>query len=259
MRREFPQQTRGFVIDVAEYAESDKLVTLYSRNHGRITAIAKGALKSKRRFVNKLEPYTFLLLFYQPPRSGSGLYLIKKAELLDAHLAIRLEYRRYVAATHFGELVLRFTREHDPDPALYTLIHWTLHALSTTAFPFKISVFSYIKLLTLLGYQPELTVCGQCRQVVHAERTYTLHPGSGSLLCPICHSRSSQTPLPQLSVQTVRVLARAQSTPLDRLQRLHLSARNISEALEALHIYAVALLQQDIHSWRTLRSLNTGG
>jgi DNA repair protein RecO (recombination protein O) len=253
MHRDFPLCTCGFIVEVAGFGESDKLVTFYGHDLGRIRAIAKGALKSKRRFVNKLEPYTFLRIFYQPPRGDAGLYLIKEAELLDAHLAIRGAYPRYIAATHFGELLLRFTRERDPDPDLYSLIHWTLGALSTKASPLKISVFSFLNLLAVLGYQPDLTICGQCRQAVHPDRNYILLPGNGSLLCNRC--RSGKTPFPRLSIQSVRALAKAQSTRLDRLHRLHLSTQNISEALDALHTYALHLLQQDIHSWQMLRSL----
>jgi DNA repair protein RecO (recombination protein O) len=249
-----PRQSCGFVIDVVGYGESDKIVTLYCPDLGRVTAIAKGAMNSRRRFVNKLEPHTLLRFFYHPPRGANSLFLLKEAELLDAHLAIREHYHRYVAACHFSELLLRFTRERDPDPTLYTLIHWTLRALSTEPFPLKITVFSFLNLLTVLGYQPELTHCGQCRQAVNARHRYILLPGHGSLLCSECHI-SRQHPFPQLSVQTVRVLARTQSTRLDRLQRLHLSTQNVGEALEALHTYAVHLLQQDIHSWQTLRPL----
>ena len=86
MARDRAQTTRGYVLHIAGYGEADKLVTLYSNDLGRFTAIAKGALKSKQRFVNKLEPYSLLSLFYLPPRTSSGLYFLEEAELLAANL-----------------------------------------------------------------------------------------------------------------------------------------------------------------------------
>lgn len=256
MCRDFPQSTCGFVMHVAVYGETDKLVTLYSQTLGRMTAIAKGALKSRQRFVNKLELYSHLRVFCQPPRNGSGLHLLKEAELLDAHLTLRQDYRRYIAAAHFGELLLRFTREHDPDPDLYALIAWTLHALCDNGQPLKIMVFALLHLLGLLGYRPELTRCCQCRSAVHAGQTYLLLPGSGALLCERCYPGS--TPFPRLSVQTLRALAGAQSTRLERLKQRQLTQHNIYEALNALHTYALHLLQQDIHSRRLLWLLQPG-
>lgn len=253
MARDFPQTTCGYVLNINGYGEADKLVTLYSQDLGRFTAIAKGALKSKQRFVNKLEPYSQLRLFYQPPRTTSGLFFLQEAELLHAHLPLREDHRRYIAACHFAELILHFTRELDPDPELYLLLSWTLTNLSSAHYPPQISVFALVHLLDILGYRPDLHACGQCHQPVHTPRSYLLLPGNGTLLCNTCHPRSSS--FPRLSVQTLRTLAGAQSTPLDRLTRLHLSARGITGALDALHTYVVHLLQQDIHSWQLLRTL----
>lgn len=253
MGRDFPQTTCGIVLNIAGYGEADKLVTLYSPDIGRLTAIAKGALKSKQRFVNKLEPYSQLRLFYHPPRTTSGLYFLQEAELIEPHLPIREDYRRYIAASHFGEVVLRFTREQDPDPDLYDLLSWTLNTLSTCQAPLQTTVFALLHLLGILGYRPDLTACCRCHQPVSAHHSYLLLPGNGSLLCSNCHPRNS--PFPRLSVQTLRTLAGAQSTSLDRLTRRHLPGSGINEALEALHTYFLHLLQQDLHSWQLLRTL----
>ncbi len=250
MHRDGPLTTCGFVLRLTPHGEADKLVTLYSRDLGRMTAIAKGAFKSKQRFVNKLELYSRLRVFCHPPRNDSGLYLLKEADLLDAHLALRHEYRRYIAAAHFAEVLLRFTREHDPDPALYTLTGWTLDALSQNPQPLKIIVFALLHLLSVTGYRPELTCCGRCHRAVCADHAYVLLPGNGALLCDGC--LPGPTGFPRLSIQTLRALAGAQSTTLDRLKRLHLTKQNIREALEALHTSITHLLQQDIHSRQLL-------
>ncbi len=62
------QSTCAIVLKVAEHGEADKLVTCYSRELGRMTGLAKGAKRSSRRFVNKLEEFSLLQLFYRPPR-----------------------------------------------------------------------------------------------------------------------------------------------------------------------------------------------
>jgi DNA repair protein RecO (recombination protein O) len=246
--------TCGFVLKVAEHGESDKLVTLYSPHLGRVPGIAKGALKSRRRFVNKLEAFSQLRIQYQPPRRTTGLYLISEAELLNAHLPLRFDYRRYVVALHFCELLLRFTRENDPDPRLYFLLQWTLAALCEAKSPHSVVVLAHLHLLGVTGYCPELDHCGGCGRPLTPECRYTFRPSTGSLLCTTCHPFPPESRR-QLSIQTLRLLLNAQTTPLERLGRIHLSRTNIIEALDVLYVYTLHLLQQDIHSWEMFRSL----
>ena len=252
MASDFPKATDGFVLAVSGYGETDKLVTLYTQERGRITFIAKGAYKSKQRFVNKLEPYTQLRLFYQTPRTSS-LFFLQEAELLQSHLPLRQDSRRYVVASHFIELILKFTLEQDPDPKLYKLLAWTLEQMSQAPMPLKISVFSQVHLLDILGYQPNLQTCGHCQQSVAPPHSYLLLPGNGTLLCNRCHPQASHAP--RLSVQTLRTLARVQTTPFERLPRLQLPPQGIYEALSGLHNYLLHLLQHDIHSWQLIRQL----
>lgn len=253
MPRDWPQAVRGFVIDTATFGEADKLVTLYCHELGRITAIAKGALKSKKRFVNKLEPYSHLALWLQPPRNGSSLFLLREAELLNAHIHIRRDYRRYVVASYFCELLLLLTGDQDPDTSLYTLLGWTLDGLNTLEQPLRIMPLATLHLLRVLGYQPELTRCSRCRQPIHPPRTYSFLAGNGGLLCDLCHPTASGAP--RLSLQTIHILATALSLRPERLRRLHVNERTLHEATAALHAYTLHLLQRDIHAYSAFRQL----
>ena len=243
--------TCGIVLRVVDYGEADKLVTLYCSDLGRVTGIAKGAKKSKRRFVNKLEECTLLRIFYRLPRGSSGLLLINEAELLAAHLSLRTDFRRYVAAMYLNELTLRFTRDNDPDQRLHTLLKWAFAALDRGRMPQQIITLFHLHLLETVGYRPELSHCMACRQAVRAQYSYIFLPGSGALLCSGC-SPGTNSHAHGLSIQTIRLLTSAQSYDLDRLHRLHFPAQALAEAMPALHRFSLHLLQQDIHSWRLL-------
>lgn len=249
------RSTCGVVLKVSEHGESDKLVTLYSNSLGRVTGIAKGAKKSKQRFVNKLEEFSHLRILYRPPHNLTGLFLISEAELLCAYLSLRKDFRRYVAAMYISELMLRFTQDNDPDPQLYALLQWAFSSLESDNTPQKVAVLYHLQLLAAAGYRPELNRCGNCLQPVGPGRTFIFLPGSGSLLCSSCclqqgphHSR--------LSVQALKFLASAQIANLERLNRLQLSGHTATEAMEALYYYTLHLLQQDIHSWQAMRGLS---
>jgi len=250
--------TCGIVLRISDHGESDKLVTLYSSDLGRMTGIAKGAKRSKRRFVNKLEEFSLLQLLYQAPRSGAGLFFIAEAELLCAHVSLRTDYRRYTTAIYLNELVVRFTRENDPDPLLFELLHWALASLDQNDDPAKIVALFHLRLLAAAGYRPELSACGFCQLPVAPGRTFRLVPGSGSLLCSSCHPTGGFQAT-QLSLRTIKFLMNAQSFALKQLNRLQLPRQTTTEAMLALHTYTLHLLQQDIHSWPAVRTLYANG
>lgn len=241
----------GFVLKVTDHAESDKLVTLYCRELGLIKGIAKGAKKSKRRFVNKLEVFSLLQFSYRVPQLPGGLIFIEEAEIVSAFISLRRIYRWYVAATYITELVLCFSRDHDADQALFALIHWAVHALECQQHPGKVTALFHLKLLTLTGYKPDLERCSNCRKIVSPGYSYTLLANRGALLCNFC----APTELGHqvgLSVQTLKTLANGQRYSLAQLQRLNLPERTIAETLQSLHQYTLQLLQHDIRSWKCL-------
>lgn len=248
--------TRGIVLKITAHGESDKLVTFFSNDLGRVTGIAKGAQRSRRRFVNKLEEFSWLHLFYRPPRGASGLVLISEADLLCAHLTIRTDYHRYVCAMFISELTLRFTRDNDPDPRLAILLRWAFASLDQGILPQKVAVLYQLKLLSIIGYRPELNRCGNCQQLVTASHSFIFLPGNGALLCNACRNRQNIPNKDRLSLQTLKCLAKAQVASIEQLNRLRLSPSTITEALESLYQYSFHLLQHDIHSWHVMRTLH---
>jgi DNA repair protein RecO (recombination protein O) len=251
------RSTCGIVLKISEHGESDKLVTFYSHDLGRVTGIAKGAKRSIKRFVNKLEEFSSLQIFYRPPRGLTGLLFISEAELLCAHLSIRKDFRRYICAMYISELMLRFTRDNDPDSRLYALLKWAFASLDFDDAPQKIAALYHLQLLDVAGYRPELDRCLNCQQPVGPDRTFIFLPANGSLLCSTCHLWHGGPDCNRMSVQTLKFLARAQVASLERLNRLQLSGTTAAEALESLYHYTFHLLQQDIHSWQAMRSLST--
>lgn len=245
-----PRSTSGIILRVADHGESDKLVTFCSPSLGRVTGIAKGAKRSKKRFVNKLELFSHLQIMYRPSRNGGLIFMIE-AELESAYLKIRSQYPCYTGAMYLSELVLRFTRENDPDPELFTLLSWALSSINNGTQPLTIALLFHLRMLTTVGYQPELHRCSNCSTPVAPGKRFSLQPAGGALLCNTCNHGTA--PSLQLSVQTLRFLAHGQQWDLQRLDRLKLPPAAIREALLALHRYSHHLLQQDIHSWKAIK------
>lgn len=246
-------RTRGLVLNVSDHGEADKIVTFFSPDLGKATGIAKGAKRSKQRFVNKLEEFSLLEIMYRPPRRGSLIFIVE-AELEKSFLTLRQHFDRYLMAMLIVELVLRFTREHDPDTEVYSLLAWAMYSLDKGEEPLKTGALFHLRLLGAAGYRPELDHCGFCGKTVQAGISYTLHPDSGSLVCDDCRSNTTGY-LVSLSVQTLKFLDYAQRLDLKNITRLRLPKKNAEEALTFLNRFTRHLLQHDITSWRQIRNL----
>ena len=70
-------ESGAIVLDTTDHGESDLIVTLFCQESGRVTAIAKGAKRSKKRFVNKLEFFTYLQVNYQQKNEQVLAFLVR--------------------------------------------------------------------------------------------------------------------------------------------------------------------------------------
>lgn len=250
-------ETDGVVLETRDHGESDLIVTLYCPDVGKITAIAKGARKSQKRFVNKLEMFTFLHL--QLRRSGNrSLVLLEEAELHAAFLNLRLDVVRYSIASVIRELMLLGTREGETDEQLYKMLLWTLDSLDRKDTPLKPLMFFLLRYLDYIGYRPEVDCCTQCGTSAPSAIQFRFNTFSGGLVCSSCTPTASASLIP-LSPATITLLGDAQDTPIKQLSGLQTQARAIHEGLNILHRYGRHILQREIHSWKMLRQMFAHG
>ncbi len=245
------KETAAVVLDCRDHGESDKIVTFFCEQAGRLSGIAKGAKRSKRRFVNKLELFSSLYLTYSLPRHGS-LAFIAAAELQSSFLNLRKNITLYNAATVIREFVLIGTSEKERDDRVFEILHWALQSLDKKRPPQTVVILFLIRFFEYIGYRPDLLHCHHCGQSVAAQQSAAFNYIAGCLVCEICSSHGFQTTVP-LSLGTIKLLANAQNQPLERLHRLHFSLQARNESLDMLHRYGRQLFQRDIHSWEALR------
>lgn len=245
------------VLQVREHGDADTIVTLFTLEQGKIAAIAKGAKRSKKRFVNKLEPFTLLDVHCTPGRTTTLLRL-DQADLLAPFPLLREKYEPFLAASLLCELTLHWTRDHDSDQALFRLLVWALTALAQDKPAGWTVICFHLRLLHILGYRPDLSGCLECGQLTATHGPYRFSLQRGGLVCSRCGGDASGQAAP-LSLQTTQLLRRVQELEPHKLERLHFPATAIAEALELLQRYDSHLLQRELHSWRFLRALPTLG
>ncbi|MBW6521212.1 MAG: DNA repair protein RecO [Desulfoarculaceae bacterium] len=246
---ESSKECAAIVLDCHDHGESDLIITFYCQGIGRMTGIAKGAKRSQKRFVNKLELFSTLSLRYTEAKK-SNLVFIAEAELLESFLGLRQSMPLYRAATVLRELTLVATRDLEGDNGLFSLLLWALQSLETGRPAMTVLVLFQLKFFEQIGYRPNLFSCLRCDQPFGAARDYGFDGRAGSIVCSRC--QGEQAAVLPLSRGTIKLLGSAQNQPLDRLHRLRLSRPGLHEALALMYHYGRHLLQREIYSLKSL-------
>src|SRR5512133_1993902 len=140
-------RTEVVVLRHSDWGEADRLLVLFSREGGKLRAVAKGARKMRSRKAGHLEPFTRVKLMMA---HGRDFWIVTQAETVDASLPIREDLVRTAYAAYIIELLDRFTYEEGENRPLYQLL---IDSLSRTALlpdPFPAIRYYEIRLLDVL-------------------------------------------------------------------------------------------------------------
>ena len=247
-------ETEAIVLDTIDHGESDLIITFFSQDVGRLSAIAKGAKKSRKRFVNKLELFTFLHISYR--QKGSGLAFLSEADLHTSFLNIRKTPVLYNTASVIREFILIGVKEGETDKKIFRLALWALHNLNSGHPATTVLVLFLVRFFGYVGYRPELETCTGCAVKAQARAAYRFDYVHGGIVCSNCAAHHRQQTLP-VSPGTIMMLLSAQDMSLERLHRLKISGPSLQEAMTLLHNYGHQLFQRDIISWRYIQKINT--
>jgi DNA repair protein RecO (recombination protein O) len=123
--------TEAIVLRSRKHGETSKIVTLYSREYGKVDVIAKGARDIKSKFGGALEAFTeSRIVFYKKEKAEASLYLLSKAEPIRSNAKLLEGLEKIEAATSIAELLNRSMHDEDQNTALYDLTSSVLTAMS---------------------------------------------------------------------------------------------------------------------------------
>ena len=242
------RQDEAIILRTRDYSESDRLITFFSKNQGQLTGIAKGARRSKKRFVNTLEPLSHVLITYADRRT-TGLVRIDGSELKSSFTALRADIARLGYASVSCEIVLKMSPERQANPSLFILLCQHLEQLELGAEPENSSLLFQIRVLSLSGYAPNLQSCLLCAQQPRAGENWVISIPQGGLLCKTHHQGSESYPV---SLGTVMLLRQAQQLPLTKLWRLRFQRQSREESRFLLLNLIRHHLEKDLKSLKLL-------
>jgi DNA repair protein RecO (recombination protein O) len=196
----------GIVLRSVDTGESDRVVTLLTRERGKVAAFARGARASRRRFGGSLEPFTLVSAEVRE-RSGSDLLGLDQVSPLDAFGGIRGDLARIACASYAAELARELVRDHQPHEDLFDLLAAYLGLLAAVpAQPAALRAFE-LGALRAAGLAPRLDACARCSGPLAPDRPARFDVGQGGTLCGAC-APCAAPGSPSLSVAAAAALAR---------------------------------------------------
>lgn len=202
------EKTTGVVLKVVEFSETSCVVTLYTRDFGKITALAKGARRLRSPFEGAIDLLaTCRIVFLR--KSLDKLDLMTEAKLLRRFRSASTDLSRFYAGLYVIELVSALTDHADPQPELFDLVERTIEEIdSAEQPPVALQLLRFqMELLKMLGNQPSLDECVECGLSVDT----TNDPGrvafgmlAGGVYCPRC--RGGKRSVVGLRVETLQLM-----------------------------------------------------
>jgi DNA repair protein RecO (recombination protein O) len=183
-------RSKGIVLRSIRYGEADRILDLYTRDSGLVSAIAKGIRRTRSRFGARLEPFSCVdFVAYH----GRTLDTITQAEVLRSFHNVREDLARFEAAAGMVGSVRALSGGDVADRRVFNLLYNGLDALEMRGSSFgEIEAAFGLKLSVIAGYAPQLDNCPSCGiNLDEAPPPLYFAPAFGGVLCPDCRSATA--------------------------------------------------------------------
>jgi DNA repair protein RecO (recombination protein O) len=245
-----PRPERSFRVNAvvlrhSDWGEADRLLTLFTRETGKLRAVAKGARKARSRKAGHLEPFTHVKLQLA---KGRDLPIVTQAETVDAYIPLRDDLIKTGYAAYAAELLDRFTYEEEIESSIpFRLLAETLGRISQENDAWLAVRYYEMRLLDHLGFRPQLFSCANCEEKIEPVDQY-FSPLAGGVICPRCGG--GLPGLWTISVDALKHLRHFQRSSYAEASRAHASPETQKE---------VETLMQGFFTYLLERELNTPG
>ena len=252
MARPRVYKTEAIVLKRTNLGEADGILTLYTPNHGKIRAVAKGIRRPQSKLGGHLDLLTRSALLLA---QGQNLDIITQSQTITSFLPIRNDLKLIGSALYMAELLDQFTEEQIDNYPIYKLLNDDLLWLCEARSHDLVLRHFELQLLSHLGYQPELYECVGCRSSLKPQRNM-FSPGSGGVLCMEC--ARNEPAVSHISVDTIKAMRFLLNNEQSSANRLRMSEDVSRETERLIRWYIRYLLERDLKSIEFLDHLQYG-
>ncbi len=199
------EKALGIVLRVVDFSETSCIATIFTREFGKISGLAKGARRPKGPFESALDLLALVRLVFLR-KSSDALDLLTEAKLERRFRAAALSLARLYAGYYVAELLDALTDDDDPHPELFDAAEYSLRALETAAPTARVVLRFELAALSWLGHWPSLEACVECGAAVSGAERVSFALLGGGVLCSRC--RPGKRQVVSLSAAAMQLLLR---------------------------------------------------
>ena len=241
--------TDGIVTRYANYRESDRILSIFTIEHGRLEAKARGCRKPQSPLVNVCQPFVFGQFEIY---TGKEKATINACEVKETFYPIREDYERFSVGSAMLRLCHDAAPENEPNEALFSLLY---HALSFLAYgksnPQDLFCCFLLRFLNTIGYRPSITTCAQCGRDIKSDAIVRFSPRGGAI-CAACAQQGE--PVSKTALEGMRRMLLLEDAEMDRVK---LSDAIRAEIFRALTAYTEASLEFGARAMQILSGAQT--
>jgi DNA repair protein RecO (recombination protein O) len=223
---------KGIILRKQDYRESDRLFVIYTDELGKISAVAKGVRKIKSKMAGHLELFSVATLMVAP---GKTYYQIAGAAREKNFLNIKSDLGKTVLGSFCLEIVDIFTKNDHPDLKIYELIFEILEIFDNGKIKnflklYILSKFFALKLLSILGWTPELYTCVKCKKKITPSGNF-FDASRGGLACSNCGRGG--LPISTAAIKILRFVLKNNFEKIAALKINKIQVKEISKIVDA--------------------------
>ena len=247
--------TPAILLRRIDFGDFDLIITFFTLNRGKLTAIAKSAKKSTKRFAGILELFSVLDVVYSTGRR-KGLPVLLEATLKQPFVGIRSNIIKTAYASYWAELINNWMEDNQKQIELYSLLQHVLGELDRDRAPeAALSILFQMRFMAIAGLSPNLRQCSICRiEMEQMKKTkFKFDLAKGRLICNGCDSGTLGTIF--LSKGIIKQLHWVESRDLAKASRIKFTPKALKEGLQFLEAFVPYYLGKESRSLKFLQQI----
>ncbi len=242
-------ESESLVLRSYDLAEADRIIVFFTRDHGLVRGVAKGAKRLKSRFGSTLEPFSTVILTYFQ-KEDRELVSVQNVELTRSRFEAASDPEFLQTYSYLSSLLTALVPPHDPNVTTYRMVKACLDANASGRDELAaVGLYFELWLLRLGGYLPDWTRCGDCRIHLGGDEPVGLHHNL-HLICERC--RGSRR-MPSVTSLQRDLFHGAQSLgPEVFVERASQHAETVTELSEFMSRIVVSVVGYDLRTDRSL-------
>ncbi len=239
--------TEGIVTRYTNYRDYDRILSIFTIDHGRVDATARACRKASSKLLAVAQPFVFGEFELS---QRTGYYSVHACDIRETFYPLREDYAKFSYASAMLQLAHNAVQPEEPNRNLFSLLYHALSYLCYSDMNSKDLFCCYlVRFLSIIGYAPSIVFCGNCGKDIRSDRKLYFSTHAGGAVCSACSFGARE-----ISKYTLEAMRRILLLDDSEIQKVVLTDTMRSEMLPALTEYASYVLDYGVKSLETLRS-----